>query len=369
MNPPRTATASPKTRRAEFSDRLSRFAVPRAIGKGAISNGKNGVSAIEKGRKRIAYRNVRNVNRATILRSAGALAAATATIGADAPPQRVVVAPLFSPDMAAFYRGMEQGTFKNAGIDLQVETVANGGASIAATISGSVNIAYANFFTLATAFSKGIPIRLLAPGTLYRAATPTARLLVGPNSDVRGAQDLTGKIVGLNQLHDLLSLAMFAWLDRNGVDRTKVQFVEVPPRSMMPGLESKRLDAAFIFEPFTGSMMAQGAKVIGTPFDAIASRWMPTAWFAVDTWSKDHRALAQRFGEVLTGLYPYANTHYSELIPMISGFSKLSPETLRTMTPVFAAPSFDAATMQPVIDAAVKYGEIAKTFDARTMLL
>jgi NitT/TauT family transport system substrate-binding protein len=307
-------------------------------------------------------------NRADVLRTLGALAGSLATMGADAPAS-IVVAPLFSPDMAAFFRGMDQGTFKNAGLDIRVETVSNGGSSIAATISGSVNIAYANFFTLATAFSKGIPIRLVAPGTLYRATTPTARLLVAANSDVRTPQDLVGKVVGLNQVHDLLALAMDAWLDRNGVDRSKVQFVEVPPRSMMPGLESKRLDAAFIFEPFTGSMMAQGAKVIGTPFDAIASRWMPTAWFTVDSWSKDHRATAQRFADVLMGIYPYVNAHYADLIPLISNFSKLSPETLRTMTPVFAAPGFEAATMQPVIDAAVKYGEIAKTFDARTMLL
>jgi hypothetical protein len=96
---------------------------------------------------------------------------------------------------------------------------------------------------------------------------------------------------------------------------------------------------------------------------------MPTAWFTVDTWSKDHVAQAKRFGTVLTSLYPYANTHYTELIPMISNFSKLPPETLKTMTPVFATPTFESSAMQPVIDAAVKYGEIAKTFDARSMLL
>ena len=309
-----------------------------------------------------------NPTRADALRALGALAGGVATLGADAPAS-IVVAPLFSPDMAAFFRGVDQGTFKNAGLEVRVETVANGSSSIAATISGSVNIAYANFFTLATAFSKGIPIRLVAPGTLYRSTSPTARLLVAGNSEIRTPADLAGKVVGLNQLHDLLALAMSAWLDRNGVDRTKVQFVEVPPRSMMPALEAKRVDAAFIFEPFTGSMMAQGARVLGTPFDAIASRWMPTAWFTVDPWSKDHRATAQQFAQVLMGIYPYVNAHYADLIPMISSFSKLSPETLKTMTPVFAAPSFDPATMQPVIDAAVKYGEIAKTFDARTMLL
>ncbi|HEV8020948.1 MAG TPA: ABC transporter substrate-binding protein [Candidatus Lustribacter sp.] len=310
-----------------------------------------------------------NVNRKGALRAFGALAVAVATPAAAAPPVHIIVGPGTSPDMAAFYRGIEQGTFKNAGLDLDVQAVANGGSGIAAAIGGSINISYANFFTLTQAFSRGVPIRLVAPGTIYRATTPTARLLVAADSDVRGAQDLVGKVVGLNQLHDLLALAMFAWLDRNGVDRTKVQFVEVPPRSMMPGLASKRLDAAFIFEPYTGSMMAQGAKVIGTPFDAIAPRWMPTAWFTVADWSKDHRAAALRFAEVLTGIYPYANTHYAELIPLISSFSKLSPETLRTMTPVLATPSFDSALMQPVIDAAVKYGEIAKTFDARTMLL
>jgi NitT/TauT family transport system substrate-binding protein len=308
-------------------------------------------------------------NRAEALRALCALGGAAATLGADAPPAQIVVGPGTSPDMAAFYRGIEQGAFKNAGLDLQVQSVANGGSGIAATIGGSIDISYANFFTLTQAFSRNIPIRLVAPGTIYRATSPTARLLVAPDSDIRGAADLVGKVVGLNQLHDLLALAMFAWLDRNAVDRTKVQFVEVPPRSMMPGLISKHLDAAFIFEPYTGSMMAQGAKVIGTPFDAIAPRWMPTAWFTVDAWSKDHRAAAQRFADVLTGIYPYVNAHYADLIPLISSFSKLAPDTLRSMTPVFATPAFDRSLMQPVVDAAFKYGEIAKSFDARNMLL
>src|ERR1700761_6087943 len=188
------------------------------------------------------------MNRSAALRTIGALAGTSAMIAADAPAGTpIMVAPLFSPDMAAFFRGVDQGAFKNAGLDVQVTTVANGGSSTGATISGTVNIAYANFFTLCTAFSKGIPIRLVAPGTMYRSTTPTARLLVAGDSPIKTPQDLVGKVVGLNQVHDLLALAMNAWLDKNGVDRSKVQFVEVPPRSMMPGLMAKRIDAAFIF--------------------------------------------------------------------------------------------------------------------------
>jgi NitT/TauT family transport system substrate-binding protein len=263
----------------------------------------------------------------------------------------------------------DKGFFTKAQLDVELVLSGSGGNNATLVAGNALEVGVSNTANLAVAIAHGAPFTIIAGGGLYTAKTPTTAVVVAKESPVKSAKDLVGKTVAVTALKDLTEVGVRAWLDRNGVDRTKVQFVEVPPRSMMPGLESKRLDAAFIFEPFTGSMMAQGARVIGTPFDAIASRWMPTAWFAVDTWSKDHRALAQRFGEVLTGLYPYANTHYSELIPMISGFSKLSPETLRTMTPVFAAPSFDAATMQPVIDAAVKYGEIAKTFDARTMLL
>ena len=162
------------------------------------------------------------MNRAQTLRAFGAFTGVYAVLGADAAPAKIVVGPGVSPDMAAFYRGIETGAFKTAGLDLQVETVGPGGSGIAAAIGGSVNVSYANVFTLAEAFSRGIPIRLVAPGTLYRATTPTARLLVGPNSDVHVPADLAGKVVGLNQLHDLLGLAMYAWLDKNGVDRSKV---------------------------------------------------------------------------------------------------------------------------------------------------
>ena len=67
------------------------------------------------------------MNRAHVLRAAGALAGAFATLGADTPPAKIVVGPGVSPDMAAFYRGIETGAFKNAGLDLQILPIANGG--------------------------------------------------------------------------------------------------------------------------------------------------------------------------------------------------------------------------------------------------
>ena len=65
----------------------------------------------------------------------------------------------------------------------------------------------------------------------------------------------------------------------------------------------------------------------------------------------------------------YANAHYVDLIPLISSFSKMSPEVIgRTNRPHFPA-AVTPAAIQPLVNVAAKYKEIPSAFRAQDVIL
>ena len=304
--------------------------------------------------------------------SATALASAVALpAGAQLPPASapVVIGTVTTPDMAALLYARSQNAFTKAGIALDVQTFENGGAMISAAAGGSVQIGYANSFTLIQAFQRGIPVRLIAPGSLYTAATPGIKLLVAGDSKIASAKDLIGKTIGVSLINALPGLAVTAWLAREGVDPASVKFFESPPNLMVPALQQHRVDAIFIFDPFLSAAEAAGAKSIGTPFDAIARTFVTSAWFTVTPWVTDHHPVAKEFASIMSRSGAYANTHYKELVPMLADFSKIPAPVLAMMLAPEIPPSLTPAMLQPVIDTAAKFGNIPAPFKAQDMIL
>jgi len=72
---------------------------------------------------------------------------------------------------------------------------------------------------------------------------------VAKNSAVTRASDLVGKVVAVNALKSITSIAVDAWLDANGVKPDSVKFLELPFTRTSIALTSGRIDAAFISEP------------------------------------------------------------------------------------------------------------------------
>ena len=281
----------------------------------------------------------------------------------------LLVAPIGSTDMTPFFYALRQGMFERAGLDVTVQQVPSGAASTTAVVGGAVNIGFSNMLALSIARQKGIPVELIAPGVEYDTAAPNVALLVAAASPIKNAKNLEGKVVGVTGLHDLLAVATRAWLDKAGADSSQVKFVEMPPGTMSEALKSSRVDAVAVYEPFMGQIKAAGGRVIGKPYDAIGARFVNAAWFALGPWADRHRDAAIRFARVISQAAAYTNVHYDELIPLVSSFSKIAPETLAQMVHVRVPPSVTPALIQPVIDLSAKYHEIPAAFPAQEMLI
>ena len=223
--------------------------------------------------------------------------------------------------------------------------------------------------SLAGAHTKGIPITLVAPGSIFDASLgQSTRLVASPMSTVQSPKDLNGKIVACPSLSDLMSISTHALIDQAGGDSNAAHFVELPPGAMGAALQAGRIDAAGMYEPFLSGALAQGARSIGVPYSALAPKFMIVAWFAFGPWAQAHRSAVAAFAAVSVRAAAYANTHGRELIPMISSYSHIPEDTLATMQIVQIASSLDPALIQPVINGAAKYKAIPKAFPAKELI-
>jgi NitT/TauT family transport system substrate-binding protein len=281
----------------------------------------------------------------------------------------MTIAPLSGPSDAALYYAQQQGWFRQAGLDLTIQPTANGPAAMSALVGGSIHVSEGNMLSLAGAHAKGIPMTLIAPGSVFDASqTPSVRLVASTSSTVKSPKDLGGKTVAVPSLSDLLTISIRTLIDKSGGDSMAVHFVEMPPAAMGGALQAQRIDAAGMYEPFLSGALAQGARPIGVPYAALAPKFMIVAWFAYGPWAQAHRDAVAVFTGVITRAAAYANAHARELIPMISGFSHIPEDVLATMQIIQIAPTLDPALIQPIINAAAKYKVIPQAFPAKELI-
>src|SRR5476651_779297 len=140
----------------------------------------------------------------------GAVAFGERAQAADAP---VRVAALTIDASAACYYAQEEGFFKRAGIDAQIQTIASGGAIVAAVAANAVDVGFANLVSVAAAFVKNIPVTVIAPGSVDVEATPTNVLVVPPGSAIRTGRDFNGKTMATTTLKNIVQFAAQLWVD------------------------------------------------------------------------------------------------------------------------------------------------------------
>lgn len=260
----------------------------------------------------------------------------------------------------------DQGFFKKAGLDVDVTVLTSGSAVAAAVAGGSADIGQANLVALASAHASGLPFVVVAPAGYYTSKTPTTELIVADGSTVRSAKDLNGKTVAVVALRDITQVGASSWLAQNGADLASVKFVEVPQPAVCAALTSGRAEAGVVSEPYLSFAVANGCRVLAACHDSIAKDFLVGAWFGMSSWAQAHPDAVRRFRAVIAETARWANAHHDESARILEKYTKLTlpPGTKR----VPFAERTDPAQMQPLIDAAAKYGSLKAPFPAAELL-
>lgn len=261
------------------------------------------------------------------------------------------------------------GIFRKDGLDVDVTATASGAAGLAAVIGGSAQVIYLNTITLIEAVNKGVGLVVIAPGSEYLANKPYALTFVRKDSPIQSGRDLNGKTIASGALGDINAIGMLGWIDASGGDSKTVRVIEVPNSSLMATLDEGRVDAITLLPPFQQQALDSGKyRVVGHPYDAIAKRFMIAGWVATSDWSTKNPDAARGFAAAMREASIYANANPEKTIGPVAEFTKVDPEIALRGPGTNDPPYLDASDVQPVVEAAVRYGLIPKTFDASTML-
>jgi NitT/TauT family transport system substrate-binding protein len=254
-----------------------------------------------------------------------------------------------------FY-GLDKNFFKNAGFDVKVTVMNNTGQLASAVAGGALEIGYGSVIPLAQAHVKGIEFKVIAPALVYTAPALTNVIMTGKNSTVKSGADLNNQVVAVNGLHDLTQFEMQAWIEQTGGDIKTVKLVEIPFSEMGTALETGRVAAGILAEPFTTAALGQG-KVIGNATAAIGKHFMMTCWYAQPSWLAKNADTARRFAATMLKIAKWANANHADTQQIVLKYTKITPEVASKMLrTTYGEAKVDAAVLQPSIDAAVKYG-------------
>jgi NitT/TauT family transport system substrate-binding protein len=261
------------------------------------------------------------------------------------------------------------GLFKKVGLDVDINALSSGSAVAAAVAGGSMQFGNSSMPALISAHAHNVPFELVAADGIYTTQKPYALMLVRKDSPIKSARDLDGKTVSSPSLKDLIWTTQMAWIDKNGGDSKTIRAVEIPNSAVVTAIEEGRIDASTVLQPRLSQALESGkVRVLGKSFDGIGTRFLISAWFTSGSYAAAHPDVVEKFTKVVEEASAYCNTHQAETIPLLAAYGKVDPKVLEKSTREEFATTLRAADIQPQIDAAAKYGVIAKRFEAQEMM-
>jgi len=297
-----------------------------------------------------------------------ALALAPSAIRAQTlQPIRVGSSP--NEDAAPIVYGQTSGLFRSAGLDVVYQKANSGSAVSAAVAGGALDIGKSSVMPLISAHARGIPFVIIAASSLHVGQSPDAALTVAADSPLQSARDLNSKNVSVAGLNDLNWLAVHAWIDANGGDSNSVHFIELPGSAVAAALEQGRISAGTMSEPYlTEGIRAGRMRMFGNILNGIAPRLLEAAFFTTSDFVVRNRDAVARFARAIGAASAYCNTHPEETISLVAALTGLERPAIAQMKRTIFAPTVVPSDIQPVIEAALRYKMIPRSFGAPELL-
>jgi NitT/TauT family transport system substrate-binding protein len=276
-------------------------------------------------------------------------------------------------DLAPFHLAMQEGFFKDEGLDIKFVQAPSGGESVGKLVSGEADIAYSSYTPFFAGESKGIlknkgGIKLIADAS---SAGPDSCVVVAlPDSTVRSIKDMEGKRVAVTATSTISDLLVKAAMKTNGLDPESIKFIKTPFPATADALKDKRVDAAFATEPFIQDTHKRAGAV--TIFDTAVGPTanFPTAgWGTTGDFAKANKNTVAAFQRAMQRGTDLAIEDRSKVEPLLVKFSKVDAETAKLAKLLTFQSKLDASRLQRVPDLMEEFKVITSPIDVNTMIV
>ena len=200
---------------------------------------------------------------------------------------------------------------------------------------------------------------------IYDSANADAELVSRPDLSMTTAQDLEGKTVAVSP-GAISEAALHGWMNDNGADFSKVHVLDIPFAQIIGALQSKRIDAAHIIEPFMTVGLGNGsAKIVAKHLDAVAKRFLISGFIAKASWIAENPDKAQRFVAAMNASTQYVLEHPQEVLPILAKETRIDQALLSQFFPqhYVIATAVRPEEIQSVINFMARQKQIDHGFD------
>ena len=308
-------------------------------------------------------------SRRLVIGTFGALTLAPLAVRAQPAPVTLKVGHPPTETATPLLYATRAGLFDRAGIKIELTKMSSGAAVSSAVAGGALDLGGTSLLALILGHAKGIPFTIIAAANNMAQEGYVGGLLAQAASPLRDAKDYDGKTVSAAAVNDIVTLSLWAWMDKNGADWRSLKVVEIPQPAAAAALLQGRTDGAYITgAAFADAIADAKLRKVANVWDAIAPRYASTAWFSTRDWLARNHAVAQRFARVLSEAAGYTNTHPEETLPDMIAYTGLERAVAQKMHRAAFSTVLHGSDIQPLIDASAKYKFIEQRFNGSELI-
>lgn len=267
--------------------------------------------------------------------------------------------------VAPVYIGIHKGFFRAEKLDVTPKISQGGAEVVPAVLSDDVQVGYSNNVSLLVAASKGLPVQIVAGASSEagQGAKPSqllSEVFAKKGGSVRSAADLPGKTIAVNTVKNIGDVTIKAALEQRGVDAAKVKFTEMELPDMLPALESGRVDAIWVTEPFKTQAAQAGHPALLRNYYETRPGLSTTSYFVSKKWADENSDVVERFQRAIHRSLAYANAHPEEVRKVLPEYTKIPGPLVQKVALGHFPTAVDRSSLELLSGLMQKYGLVSE---------
>jgi NitT/TauT family transport system substrate-binding protein len=273
-----------------------------------------------------AFLSLRRTAMATIilLLAPISFAAAQSKITIGVPPVPEFVLPMIA---------VENGYFRDRGLDATIRIIPGGQSMPAALQSDSLQIAALSTASLIQVTDSGLDLVIVSGGAIASVNDTNYGIVAGANSGIEKPEDFVGKKIGTPGLGSFFHIMAREWFRRKGVDWRKITFVESTFPQLADLLKAGTVDAVLTTNPFLqrAAVPGLGGKVFHIAAD-LPDRLPPFIYAASRAWAETHPEAVAGFKAAMDKAIAFEESDIPRALEIFGKNVKMPPEIVKTLT-------------------------------------
>ncbi|MFI6319589.1 ABC transporter substrate-binding protein [Nonomuraea sp. NPDC050556] len=271
------------------------------------------------------------------------------------------------PSAASLFIAEQKGFFKEEGLTVKTEIIQAPQAVMPKILNGSMDAFVTSYVSLLSIQDQGT-VKLKLFQHVQTGAPGIASVVVPKDSPIKTPADLKGKTIAVNVLKALGQTVTNAHLQEAGLTPDDAKYVAIPFADQLTALSSKKVDAAWLVEPFLSAAKAQGAvEVIDTTSGPTAG--IPIdAWGVSEDWLAKNPKTAAAFHRALAKAQQIASSDRNAINAVIPTYTKIPADVAAKMKLGVFSMDVDTAAFQKLADLLAGYGYLKTKPDVTQLI-